>query len=237
MVGGSSLVLITTASKPPEGVYALKMTNVAKRKITAKAAVFFWAALGIKKMVIADATGQTLLEESEVLMLNQMDVEVEQIHYLQDTGAVIQKGKGYGEGALINFALQYSKLLQDTNNFFKCTGKIYCRNSTEIFDLIKKNNIQNIFWGDFFDTSMIDTRFFYVSKKFAREVLLPAYEHVDDKNNIFAEHCVMKIAKKHLTKASSLKPVLSGFSGTGNEPYFDSSLGFFDQKFPCWLSR
>jgi hypothetical protein len=75
------------------------MTNVSKRIITAKAAVFFWSALGVKKIVIADATGQTLLDDSEVLMLNQMGVELEQVHYLQDNDLVIKKGKGYGEGA------------------------------------------------------------------------------------------------------------------------------------------
>ena len=99
MSNASSLVLITTATKPPEGVYILEMTNVSKRIITAKAAVFFWSALGVKKIVIADATGQTLLDDSEVLMLNQMGVELEQVHYLQDNDLVIKKGKGYGEGA------------------------------------------------------------------------------------------------------------------------------------------
>lgn len=155
----SSLVLITTATKPPEGIFALEMTNVAKRIITAKAAVFFWSALGVKKIVIADATSQVLLEDSEVLMLNQMNIEIEQIHYQQDNDLIIRKGKGYGEGALIKFALQNSRLLQSADNFFKCTGKVYCRNYLEIFDLIQKNNIQNIFWRELFGNS-VDTRFF-----------------------------------------------------------------------------
>ena len=139
----NSLVLITTATNPPEGVFVLEMTNVATRKITAKAGVFFWAASGVSKIVIADATGQTLLDQSEVLALKQMGVEVEQIHYLQDNDSVLSKGKGYGEGALIKFAIQNSALLKRADSFFKCTGKVYCRNFPEILNMIEQNNIQN----------------------------------------------------------------------------------------------
>jgi len=212
------------------------MTNVAKRKITAKAAVYFWAASGIKKIVIADATAQTLLGESEVVMLNQMGVEIEQIKYLQDNELVIRKGKGYGEGALIAYALEKSILLQSTNNFFKCTGKVYCRNFLDIFKIIEENNIQSIFWRDIFDNS-IDTRFFYTSKDFSRKFLLPAYENIDDRNGISAERCVSKVAHEHLKRSASKRPMLSGFSGSLDGPYFDLGMGLLDQNLPCWISQ
>lgn len=237
MINPSSLVLITTATKPPEGVHALEMTNVAKRKVTAKAAVFFWSALGVKKIIVADATGQTLLEESEVLLLNKMEVEIEQIQYLQDNRLVIEKGKGYGEGALIKYALQKSQLLKYENSFFKCTGKVYCRNFAEIFDLIQTNNIKNIFWRDALKSSMIDTRFFYVSKDFCYNDLLPVFADIDDKINITMEHAVMKAARKCMIQGTSIRPMLSGFSGGMDKPYFDSSLGFLDQNLPCWVGQ
>jgi len=257
LINASSLVLITTASRPPAGVYVLEMTHEAKRKITAKGAVFFWAALGVKKIVIADATGQTLLDDSDVHMLKQMDVEVEQVYYLQDNSLVIQKGKGYGEGALIQFALQNSRFLKEADHFFKCTGKVYCRNFLQIFKMIEQNNIQNIFWRDVFNPAMMDTRFFYVSKKFCTESLLPAYEKIDDRNKKFSEHCVMKAAQEQLSQSKSVRPMLSGFSGSMNRPYFDSSpgwaggaigdgilrsegaqgLGSLEHNFPCWISQ
>lgn len=237
LINASSLVLITTATKPPDGVHALEMTNVAKRKVTAKAAIFFWSALGVKKIIVADATGQTLLEESEVLLLNNMEVEIEQIEYLQDNRLVIQKGKGYGEGALIKYALQKSQLLKNENSFFKCTGKVYCRNFAEIFDLIQTNNIKNIFWRDALKSSTIDTRFFYVSKDFCNNVLLPVFESIDDKNNTTMEHAVMNAARQRMIQGTSIRPMLSGFSGGMDKPYFDSSLGFLDQNLPCWVSQ
>ena len=236
MSNATSLVLITTATQPPEGVFVLEMTDISKRIITAKAAVFFWAALGVRKIVIADATGQTLLDDQEVLMLNQMGVEVEQIYYFQNVDLVLIRGKGYGEGALIKFALKNSEFLKSATNFFKCTGKVYCRNFYEIFNMIQQNNIQNIFWRDVFD-SFMDTRFFYTSKDFCEKFLMRAYEDIDDRNNLMSEHCVLKVASEHLTQRASIRPMLSGFSGSLNKPYFEASLGYLDQNLPCWFSQ
>ena len=38
------------------------------------------------------------------------------------------------------------ELLGQSDYFFKCTGKIFCRNFAAIWDLIARNNIASIFW-------------------------------------------------------------------------------------------
>ena len=162
-------VLITTANKPPKDIPFLQMTNVAMRYITAKASVFFWAAHGIEKIVIADATGGCLLDSEEILLLKEIGVDVEQISYCQNEELIKSKGKGYGEGELIKFAIENSIFLKSEINFFKCTGKVYCRNFETVLQMIKQNNIQNIFWrhlgeGDSL-RSWADMRFFYTTKK------------------------------------------------------------------------
>ncbi|NBU05398.1 MAG: hypothetical protein EBT39_03500 [Sphingobacteriia bacterium] len=235
MTSKKSIVLITTATRPPEGVYVLAMTNVSTRKITAKAAVLYWASLGVNQIVIADATGQTLLDSSEIILLSEIGVEIEQINYQQNNHMVIKRGKGYGEGALIKFALQRSELLSKASHFFKCTGKVYCRNFSDIFNLIQRNNLQNIFWKEVFE-NVIDTRFFYTSKNFADNYLLPAYENINDRNNLMSEHCILKVASENLNQVTAIRPLLSGFSGSLNKPYFDASLGFLDNNLPCWVS-
>lgn len=232
----SSLVLITTALHPPDGIFCLAMTDIAKRRITSKGAVFFWSALGIKKIVVADATGQVLLDSSEVRMLNQIGVEIEQIYYVQNHDLVIERGKGYGEGALIKFALENSRLLKEEVSFFKCTGKVYCRNFMDIFEFIDKNHIKNIFWRYVLEEAM-DTRFFYVSKEFCRDVLLPVYENINDREHVTAEVSIFKMASETLVKGTLTRPLLSGFSGSANEPHLEVSLGFMDQNFPCWLNK
>jgi hypothetical protein len=232
-------VLITTANKPPKDIPYLQMTNEAMRYITAKASVFFWAALGIEKIVIADATGGCLLDSEETLLLKQMGVDVEQISYCQNEDLIKQKGKGYGEGMLIKFALENSTFLRSENNFFKCTGKVYCRNFEKVLQMIKENNLQNIFWRHLDEGDSLqqwaDMRFFYTTKKFCEENLIPAYLDGDD-HKAAVEYFCFNVLNEKLRTAKALRPLLSGFSGGTRKQYFDLSLGMLDINYPCWVS-
>jgi len=214
------------------------MTNEATRYITAKASVFFWAACGIKRIVIADATGETLLDEKEINLFEQMSVGVEQISYRQDDDLIRSKGKGYGEGELLKFALENSMFIKNENNFFKCTGKVYCRNFEQVSRMIKQNNIQNIFWKHLDENDLskpwADLRFFYTTKKFCEENLIPAYLKSDD-IKAAAEYFCFKVLNEKLSSAKSLRPLLSGFSGGTGKQYFDLSLGALDLKYPSWV--
>ena len=234
----NSTILITTANKPPIGVPYLQMTNEATRYITAKASVFFWAACGIQRIVIADATGETLLDEKEINLFEQMSVGVEQISYRQDDDLIRSKGKGYGEGELLKFALENSMFIKNENNFFKCTGKVYCRNFEQVSRMIKQNNIQNIFWKHLGENDLLkpwaDLRFFYTTKKFCEENLIPAYLKSDD-IKAAAEYFCFKVLNEKLSSAKSLRPLLSGFSGGTGKQYFDLSLGALDLNCPSWL--
>ncbi len=236
MSSTNPVVLITTATNPPDNVFVLRMTNIAKRKITAKAAAFFWAASGAEKIVIADATGDTLLDDADVTMLHQMNVAIEQIAYQQENDLVVSRGKGYGEGALIKFALNNSRFLRASNNFFKCTGKVYCRNFSNILELIRSNNLQNVFWRDVLDHK-VDARFFYASRDFAEKHLIPTYEKIEDRKELNAENLLLLMAKEKLVQASATRPLLSGFSGGLDQAYFDASMGYLDQNLPCWVSQ
>jgi len=170
----SSTVLITTATAPPDGMMFLTTTDHATRRITAKAAVFFWAIQGVEKIVIADATGTTLLDQNEISMLNQMNIEVEQLCYFQDEVLAKQKGKGYAEGKLMQFALQNSEILRSEASFFKCTGKIYCRNFAQIRNTIRTHRFKNIFWENIDEFGVArgwaDTRFFILQLIFSTTI-------------------------------------------------------------------
>jgi hypothetical protein len=231
-------VLITTATHPPVGMPFLKMTNVATRYITAKAAVFFWAAQGVDEIVISDATGVNLLEEREVQMLSQMNVAIEQISYQQDDSLVTKRGKGYAEGELIKFALDHSSFLAKASHFFKCTGKVYCRNFHAIAKMIEMHQIQSIFWrylgaGDLIMPGA-DMRFFYTNKQFCREFLIPAYLSADESKEAI-ETIFFNEFQKYFPPVDAMRPLISGFAGGTGEQYFDLGLGALDVNYPCWV--
>lgn len=143
------------------------MTDSGMRAITTKASVFFWAGQGQKSIVVCDSTGSDVLTAQELEVLRALGIAIEQIAFKQDDALVVERGKGFAEGRLLDFAVRNSELLNKSGHFFKCTGKIFCRNFARIWDLIAKNNIGNMFWKQYersaIDRNLIDARFFYTS--------------------------------------------------------------------------
>ncbi|MDR3220733.1 MAG: hypothetical protein LBU46_01815 [Candidatus Accumulibacter sp.] len=233
-----STVLITTALRPPDAMPFLEMKNVAARTIATKAAIFFWAAQGIKNLVIADATDSIVLNEEEIILLEQMNIDIEQIRYAQDTALVCKMGKGYAEGKLITFAIENSHLLARNESFFKCTGKILCRNFPAIEVLIKNNNLSGLFWKyvGSSNASAFDTRFFYVSKDFFREFLTMGYIMSSDSERKFVELTCAAILNESCFLGQATRPLLSGFEGGTNAQHGEAALGEPDH-IPCWIRK
>lgn len=233
-------VLITTAIAPPENIPYLAMTNVATRLLTTKAAIFFWAASGVKNIVIVDATNQLVLSESEVSSLSQMNVNVEQMAYQQDDALIKVKGKGYAEGSLILYAVQNSSVLSRAKEFFKCTGKVYCRNFAQLQNVIKNQGLSSVFWMESTqgpNPAMIDMRFFYTTKAFFEEVLIHGYMEASDNEQNFVESSCARLVQAQCKSGNLLRPLLSGFSGGLGRQYDEIYLGDLDAAFPCWYQK
>jgi hypothetical protein len=234
-------VLITTANNPPQGMPHLEMKNSAERRIAAKAALYFWASQGVKQIVVADATASNLLSRSEIEEIGLAGVPVEQISYEQNSNEISLRGKGYGEGELIRFALNNSRFLKEEENFFKSSGKTYVRNLSEIYDLICEAKVASLFWKHLGDGTWMmlwaDCRFYFSSREFAIQQLLPAYSQADDRDKGACEFHVYQILNEKLKLVNALRPQISGFSGGTGLPYFDGSLGSLDYRCPGWIEE
>lgn len=230
-------LLITSAMAPPANTPTLKMTDRNMRSITTKAAIFFWVAQGQKNIVICDSTGSSVLTAEELSTIRKLNVGIEQIAYRQDEALVVEKGKGFAEGQLIQFAVQNSELLMRSGHFFKCTGKVFCRNFSAIWELVVKNNIENIFWKLYEhsrDRNLIDGRFFYTSIAEFQRLVLPAYSQSSESQIL--EYHLSQSVQSQLRAAASLRPLLSGFSGGLGNQLPEQSLGDLDLAYPCWCS-
>lgn len=210
------------------------------RVIAAKAALYFWVTQGIEQIVLADATETNLLTEQEAAEIDESETRVEQISYKQADEDVIKKGKGYAEGKLIEYALDNSELLAREERFFKCTGKLYVRNFSNIVETIKSNSLSNLFWrhmGDGTSTrSWADCRFYYTTKSFAKNHLIPAYLASDD-GDAACEYHLHETLDRNMKIGRAIRPFIAGYSGGSGDAYFDSSLGSLDQAFPCWATQ
>jgi hypothetical protein len=231
-------ILITSAIAPPPNTPMLRMTDSNMRSITTRAAVFFWIGQGQKNIVICDATESSVLSAEELATIRKLGVFIEQLAYKQDDLLLVQRGKGFAEGQLIKFAVENSQLLGRSDSFFKCTGKVFCRNFAAIWDLIARNNIANMYWklteGSPVERNLVDARFFYTSSSDFHRLLLPAYEQSTETRIL--EYNLLLSLDGQLQRGTSLRPQLSGFAGGTGKQYPESYLGDLELSYPCWYS-
>ncbi|MBT8603523.1 hypothetical protein G6662_02885 [Polynucleobacter paneuropaeus] len=236
-------VLITSAIAPPENMMSLAMKDVDLRKVTTKASIYFWVGQGVKELVIVDSTATEALNSEDQAMLGRLGVNLEQILFKQDDEKTRGLGLGYAEGSLLKYGIENSKLISKKGSFFKCTGKVFCRNFPDILDLITDKNITNIFWQRFPSIpNLVETRFFFSSIDAFNKNILPRYLNSNSNNIIESE--LAKVLDSYLKKASVLRPLLSGFSGGPGNQYFggrgysyeEKTYGDLDLHFPCWLN-
>jgi len=237
---GVSTLLLTLALNPPSGVPYLKMGDESLRRASSKASLFFWASIGgIKRMVLADATGSTLLNEQDLELLQQLGIEVEQLCFEQDPEAIRNKGKGFAEGRLIDFAVATSRILAEEGGFWKCTGKVFVRNFSEINQIVASNRLKNLFWKQIWagiDRPMVaDTRFWLATTDFYRKYLSSAYAAADDARDIAVESVCVGVLNQVCKPAKIQRPTITGMSGGFATLYPEHDLGDFNKIFPCWI--
>ncbi len=155
--------------------------------------------------------------------------------FFQNNAELVKKqGKGYGEGEIIAYALEHSRLLQTSSYFIKCTAKLWVENIQaclrssiarqcpfqakahfkHVFSLFKKTTL------DF-----IDTRFYFCEKNFYHTYFSSAYRLVGLSDQRSIEHVFRDIIlEKELPEVLlAINPVICGVGG-GHGSYYKNNL-------------
>lgn len=158
---------------------------------------------------------------------------VEFISFQNSIEIVKVRGKGYGEGEIIKYALNHSLFLKESNFFCKITGRLFVNHT---FNFTENNSHQLIcslklkykYFIIPISEKLIDTRFYYVNKEFFLKYFIEIYKYVDDKNNYYLEKCFYDKVKELLIEGNNIKfheffPII-GQSGSTGSFYKKSSI-------------
>ena len=231
-------LLITSAIEPNPNQKSLVMVQKEERLIATKASIFLWASLGQKKIIVCDSTDHKILEKNDISLLKKINVDFEQIKLKVNDDDIISYGKAYGEGKIIDYAIESSTIMSQSDYFFKCTGKYFCRNYETILKLITEHNLKTVFWRLFdrsfagLDMSVIDTRFFFTSKNFFNNYLSKVYL---EKINKSIERRLLNVLDENLKPSYLIKPQIFGISGGNGGSTLELNLGDLDESFPSWV--
>lgn len=215
-------VLITAALK----VYAkhTKLTSQKEREVLYFNSLLRWIKeTNLTQLVFCD-NSNSLTDQFMIPLQNKAKELKKEIEFLQFEGShhlIQEKGKGYGEGELVAYALEHSQFLTKANGFFKITGKLFVEN----FNAISKQMdfAQNYMRRDTArveGTVAIDSRFFYMQKNFYQKHIQNLYKKVDDDNGLYVERLIyQKLLSLKVVNNFPKLPNITGISGSTGENY------------------
>ena len=212
-------VLITSVAQPNAPFVALN--DPAKRIDSTIESLKQWALIspGLD-IVICDGSGYDFQKSiSATPLLKTLNIEV--LHFYNDLEMVKNKGKGYGEGEIVAYALNHSDLLDRSDTFSKCTAKYWVNNFQECVAGHQKNISIEKYYDSRYSLSYqaCDTRFYVVEKEFYLKKLLNSHKNSNDFQSFFLEHAFAKdiILSKTTGTEFKIKPLVYGISGTTGE--------------------
>lgn len=159
-----------------------------------------------------------------------------------DYEKIQKKGKGFGEGEIIKYALENSSILAQSDCFYKLTGRLIIPNMDAIIRSTKSKEafIFPPLTKRKFEHYVI-TLFYKVSTSFYKENLLNAYSDVNDFQDRYLEHVFYEKLSKIPLKSFKTHPKWIGFSASAGVLYTSSRkenlvnnifarIGFFDNE-------
>lgn len=177
---------------------------------------------GIEKIVVCDGSGFDLTPFVHHLTNKAIDLEILAFH--NDAANVLIKGKGYGEGQIVNYAISHSRILSNSTAFVKCTSKLWVSNYASCISGF--NGRLGFDFNGWLTPRFIDTRFYIAAKDQYRSLLSDAHLQVDDDAGYYLEHAFIDALSglKPLDYAMVPTPRIQGVSGSTAKSYQPSSF-------------
>ncbi|HXO76324.1 MAG TPA: hypothetical protein VN824_13825, partial [Puia sp.] len=144
------------------------------------------------RIIVCDNSGFVYPEALHQLAAAQ-GKEIELLSFTGDTALISSYGKGYGEGEILDFVFQNSRLLPKAEGVLKVTGRLKLINAAQIVRNCKagKNYFMPVsllrprFLVPKAARTCVDTKTWYCTKQFFEKTLRPAYKDVREQQVYF----------------------------------------------------
>lgn len=191
----------------------------------------------ITEIVFCENTGYAFnhVPLQEKALINGKKLEI--LSFRGDYDQIKQKGKGYGEGEIIRYALQNSEILGKRDTFFKLTGRLIVKNMDEIITATPFENSfiyhpKNIYQ---MPVDHVETFFYKVNKNLYDKYLIDAYKEVDEPQFRFLEHLFYERLSSLNLQSFKRVPLISGFSGSSGDPYESGKKAEILERINCFI--
>lgn len=218
------MILLLTGCINPNGMTMTALSNQEERKKQYVEAIHFYLSNTSFPIVFSENSG------TDISLYFKKEIKSGRLEYLSFSGNQNkEKGKGYGECEIIQYALNNSKIIHFAKDkrIAKITGRLIIRNIKSIVRLhsllFPKNTV---FCAINSDLSFPDSRFVIAPECFYH-TFLKSKEIIDDLQGYYFEHALRDTIRKEKQIPYSpflLMPQIEGMSGSNGEIYKKEKL-------------
>ena len=214
-------LLITGCITPNSDVPLLALKDMDnRRKQYLESIIFFLTKSNLSKIVFCDNSNSPK-DDKIYEIAKKKGKDFEWLSFMGNSEEVINKGKGYGEGEIIKYAISNSSIIKNCETIIKVTGRLIVKNlNTCLFYFSNKYSYFD------FHKDFVETKCYFIRKDVYEAKLLSVQYEVDDKNGYYLEHAMYD----NLRKDRSIRQIpiylnIIGQSGSTGELMDEPSLG------------
>lgn len=219
MLNDEVVLIITACIKPNSSMKFLELFDESVRlEQYINSLRYYIQKTTIKNIIFADNSDYPYDYSQEQEYAKELGKNLEVYHFQGDAQKAVEQGKGYGEGEILAYVFEASKLLQG-RTCVKVTGRLIVENIDSIIKKIKKNRIyMNI---NLFGLESVDTRCYIVPEEKYRKYYVHEYQKVSDEIGDSIEIIFAKKNKSLNERIYNipLYPVIKGISGSSGICY------------------
>src|SRR5574344_662668 len=217
-------VILLTACINPDGMAFTKLTDPDERKKQYINAINYYVSNTTLPIVFVENSNTDISSLFEATIRGgRMEI------FTFDGNKDKVRGKGYGEAEIINYALNYSQIIDKTSILIKITGRLVIFN---VMKLVVSRNLlclnKSIQCAVNSDFSFADSRVLIAPVDFIKKFLVGCSQ-IDDSKGIFFEHILLKTIKEEHSFCYFpfiLEPQITGESGSTGEKYNKTNSSF-----------
>ena len=194
------------------------------------------------RIVICDGSGFDFSSTIKSIFPN---ANIECLSFMNDSMQIAKNGKGFGEGEIIRHAIKHSKLLQESEEFMKCTAKLWVANIQQCLNQWNGHFLCNAYFANVFSLKknkikFLDTRFYIITKDIYIQYFLDAHSNSGygpDRKNI--EYVFLDVVTNHEMTAVlfSTPPIICGVGGGSGKYYKQGLVRIIKDKLRARIAR
>lgn len=236
MLSTDYVLIITGCIFPKSNVFSLKLKDAEDRlNQYINSIIYYINDTSAKNIVFCENSGYDYDYSQLEILANKNGKKLEVLVYEGDNETIAERGKGYGEGEILEYAMMHSELIKDVSFIYKVTGRISVMNFD---DIVSEEEVGKIYFNNnLYSYRTLDTRFWGMPKDLYKDLFIEQYRKVFDAKLRFLEHVfweTLSCTVLHYYQHPYF-PRLDGKSGTSNAAYKETKAVY--SKWMSFVAR